>query len=137
MGKSIADKLARVAAEAEAGEADQTDRPLPAHVKVSQPGRARSKVLQIRLNPDELAAVEAIAERRGLPVSTVGREQILQLIAEDAATQADAPAAVLSLSRLLGAAEMIKEYADQVRDEMPTELNFPGMTRIRSPKRPT
>lgn len=56
---------------------------LPGHVKVAQPGRTRSKVLQVRLNPDELARLEVIAERRGLPVSTVAREQILDLLSED------------------------------------------------------
>ena len=59
------------------------DAPLPAHVKISQPGHARSKVLQVRLNPAAMAALEEIAERRGLPVSTVAREQILRLLAED------------------------------------------------------
>ncbi|WP_256250454.1 CopG family transcriptional regulator [Mycobacterium malmoense] len=65
--QSLADRLATVSDEAEAGEEDRTGRPIPAHVKVSQPGRARSKVLQFRLNPEEMAALEASAGRRGLP----------------------------------------------------------------------
>ncbi|MBZ4560283.1 CopG family transcriptional regulator [Mycobacterium avium subsp. hominissuis] len=81
--RSIDDLLAAIGEEAEAAEADQTDRPLPPHVKVSQPGHVRSKVLQVRLNPEELAALEAIAERRDLPVSTVAREQLLPLVAEE------------------------------------------------------
>jgi hypothetical protein len=67
----------------EAAEADQTERPLPAHVKVSRPGHARSKVLQVRLNPDEYDALERIADRRELPVSTIARAQLLKLIASE------------------------------------------------------
>lgn len=82
MSKSLEDRLAEIGDEAEAGEEDQTVRPLPPHVQVSRPGHARSKVLQVRLNPEEMAALEAIAERRELPVSTVAREQILRLLAD-------------------------------------------------------
>ncbi len=81
MGKRLEQALAE-ADEIEAAEADQTDRPTPPHVKVSRPGRARSKVLQVRLNPEEFEAIEQIAKRRGLPSSTVAREQLLKLIAE-------------------------------------------------------
>lgn len=79
---NLDERLAQLAEEAEAGEADQTMRPLPPHVRVSRPGHARSKVLQVRLNRDELAALEAIAQRRGLPVSTVAREQLLRLLSD-------------------------------------------------------
>ncbi|MCG5433480.1 hypothetical protein LV457_14455 [Mycobacterium sp. MYCO198283] len=83
MSDDLEAKLAAVAADAAAGEDDQTDRPLPEHVTVSRPNRARSKVLQVRLNPEELEALERVAERRGLPVSTVAREQLLRLVAEE------------------------------------------------------
>lgn len=79
--KSIEDLLADLAEEA-AAEAYDTY-PLPPHVKVSQPGRAQSRVLHVRLNPDEFDALEAIASRRELPVSTVAREQLLKLINRD------------------------------------------------------
>lgn len=79
---------------AEAARGQEFDGPLPDHVKVSRPGRARSKVLQVRLNPDELDALEAIAARRDLPVSTIAREQILKLLAQDEA--AAAPGTVLA-----------------------------------------
>ncbi|MEZ0364962.1 hypothetical protein ACAG26_14845 [Mycobacterium sp. pUA109] len=85
--KELRDLINEVAAAAEAAEADQTDRPLPPHVKVSRPGRARSRVLQVRLNPDELEALERIAERRELPVSTVAREQLLRYITAEAQAQ--------------------------------------------------
>ncbi|ULP45937.1 ribbon-helix-helix domain-containing protein [Mycolicibacter virginiensis] len=87
MGKRLEQALAE-ADDIERAEADaDPNAPIPAHVKVSRPGRARSKVLQVRLNPDEFDALEEIAERRGLPVSTVAREQLLRLIAADEAAQ--------------------------------------------------
>jgi len=89
MSDKTADKLAAIAAEAEAAEADQSDRPIPAHVTVSRPNRARSKVLQVRLNPDEFEAIERIAAKRGLPPSTVARERLLAMIREEQGEQAD------------------------------------------------
>ncbi|RFZ48553.1 hypothetical protein MSS2_04720 [Mycobacterium marinum] len=106
--KPLEDRLAEAATEAEAGEADQTTRPIPSHVKVGQPGRTRSKVLQVRLNPEEMAALEVIAERRELPVSTVAREQILRLLVT--ADDEREP-----LVQLLDAATQIGDIADEVR----------------------
>lgn len=112
-GRNIDDLLAEVADEAEAAERTaDPDAPLPEHVKITRPGHARSKVLQVRLNPDEMAAVEAIAERRGLPVSTVAREQILQLLADDAAFGSTGS----PLRRyFLDAADRANESADALR----------------------
>lgn len=115
MSETLSERLARIAEEAEAAEADQTDRPLPAHVKVSRPGHARSKVLQVRLNPDEMAALEAIAQLRELPVSTVAREQILRLIAAHT-SQADTWE---KLTKLFLAAKQVEEYADDLQHELP------------------
>jgi hypothetical protein len=89
MSDKTADKLDSIAAEAEAAEADQSDRPIPAHVKVSRPNRARNKVLQVRLNPDEFEAIERIAADRGLPPSTVARERLLAMIREEQGEEAD------------------------------------------------
>ena len=41
MSESLDERLARIGAEAEAGEDDQTARPIPPHVTVSRPNRAR------------------------------------------------------------------------------------------------
>ena len=57
--------------------------------RVSPPARARSKVLQVRLNPDEFEAIERIAANRGLPPSTVARERLLAMIREEQGEQAD------------------------------------------------
>ncbi|WNG80176.1 hypothetical protein C6A86_018190 [Mycobacterium sp. ITM-2016-00316] len=80
MRESFDDRLTRIGTEAEDGEADQSDRPLPDNVSVSRPGRGRSKVLQVRLSPDEFEALEGIAAGRDLPVSTIAREHLLSLI---------------------------------------------------------
>jgi hypothetical protein len=106
MSKSLEDRLADIADEAEAGEEDQTARPIPAHVKVTR-GHPRSRVLQVRLNPDEYAAIERIAERRGLPASTVAREELLKLVAEEDAQ--DQP-----LVTLVALADRIKAVAVDV-----------------------
>lgn len=65
-------------AAAEAGEADQ-ESPLPKGVKVTR-GHGRAKTLQVRLNEDELAELAALAADRGLPVSTVARQLLLQAL---------------------------------------------------------
>ncbi|WP_231987375.1 hypothetical protein [Mycobacterium sp. 852014-50255_SCH5639931] len=97
------ERLAEIGDEAEAGEQDQTVKPIPEHVKVTR-GNARSKVLQVRLNPDEYAAIERIAEARGLPASTVAREALLKLVAEE-----DAEAQ--PLATLVALADRIKTVA--------------------------
>ncbi|MGI9161737.1 MAG: hypothetical protein ACR2JI_02265 [Mycobacterium sp.] len=104
----MGDKLAEIAAEAEAAEADQTDRPVPDHVKVSRPNRARSKVLQVRLNPDEFDAIERIAAERGLPPSTVARERLLAMIREDQGEEADVATV------LVGVADQLRSVASRM-----------------------
>ena len=64
---------------AEAGEADQ-ESPVRTDVKVTR-GHDRAKTLQIRLNEDELGELAALAKDRGLPVSTVARQLLLQSLA--------------------------------------------------------
>lgn len=85
--KELRDLINEVAADAEAARGKDEDAPLPAHVTVSRPNRARSRVLQVRLNDDEFEAVERAAERRGLPASTVARDRLLALLDEDAAPE--------------------------------------------------
>lgn len=78
--RALLDEEARAA---EAAMNDEDDgAPLPPHVKVSRPGWEHAKVLQVRLNPGEFDALKMIAEDRMLPMTTIAREQILKLIAE-------------------------------------------------------
>ncbi|HUH71790.1 MAG TPA: hypothetical protein VLZ05_24680 [Mycobacterium sp.] len=107
LDEQLADRLARIGDEAEAGEADQTVRPIPAHVKVTR-GNPRNKVLQVRLNPDEYAAIERIAQHRGLPASTVAREALLTLI-DNSGAQDDRS----TFTGLAALAERIKAIADE------------------------
>lgn len=102
MNDKTSDKLAAIAAAAEAAETDQSDRPIPDHVKVSRPNRARSKVLQVRLDPGEFEAIERIAANRGLPPSTVARERLLAMIREEHGEEADV-------------ASVLVDVADQLR----------------------
>jgi len=111
MSKNIDDLLTEIGDEAEAAEANQADKPIPAHVKIIR-GNPRSKVLQVRLNPEELAALERIAQSRELPVSTIAREQLLRLIADN---ELESPRALAQLrERLAGAADTILQVADTI-----------------------
>lgn len=106
MGKRLEQALAEADA-IEAAEADQTDRALPGHVKVSRPNRSRSKVLQVRLNPEELEAMERIAAARDVPVSTVARDQLLALIAQEASPED----LIVLVNRLVHLATQVREAA--------------------------
>ncbi|HJT91929.1 MAG TPA: CopG family transcriptional regulator [Mycobacterium sp.] len=79
---------AEIAAEAEAID-NNRDAPITDKTTVTR-GHGRSKVLQIRLNDDELAELERVAETRGLPPSTVAREAILRMLDPNTTRSADA-----------------------------------------------
>jgi hypothetical protein len=64
-------------AEAEHAEKHR-DAPAKPGTRVSKPGHTRSTVFSVRLNADELAALEAVAEDAGLPASTLARAWILE-----------------------------------------------------------
>lgn len=46
-------------------------------------GHGRTRVLQVRLNADELAEMQARADQQGLPVSTVARTMLLDQLRAD------------------------------------------------------
>jgi hypothetical protein len=84
MARQVKDDVAAlIADEVTAIEAGH-DTPIPDSAKISR-GNGRSRVLQIRLNPGELAALERVADERGLPTSTVAREAIIRLIRPEVA----------------------------------------------------
>jgi uncharacterized membrane protein YccC len=67
--------------DAEAEHTEQhRDAPAKPDTKVSRPGHGRSEVFSVRLNADEVAALEAAAEDAGLPSSTLARSWILERI---------------------------------------------------------
>jgi len=85
----LKDLLDAEGAAAEAAEADQ-ESTARTDVKVTR-GHDRAKTLQIRLNEDELGELTALAADRGLPVSTVARQLLLQSLvpADDLKTALD------------------------------------------------
>ncbi len=77
----IEELLEAEGAAAEAGK----DAPLKPDTKVSR-GHGRARTLQVRLNDDEYAALERLAETRKLPASTVARSLLLTAIQPDTGT---------------------------------------------------
>jgi hypothetical protein len=75
----IKDLIDAEGAAAERAEVEQ-DSSKRTDVRVTR-GHDRARTLQIRLNEDELAELVAFAEDRGLPVSTVARQLLLQSLA--------------------------------------------------------
>ena len=75
----LKDLLDAEGAAAEAAEAEQ-ESPVRTDVKVTR-GHDRAKTLQVRLNEEELGELAALAKERGLPVSTVARQLLLQSLA--------------------------------------------------------
>ena len=74
----IDELLAAEAVTAEEAEADQ-DSAVFADVRITR-GHSRSRTLQVRLNEHELDELAALADQRGLPVSTVARILLLQAL---------------------------------------------------------
>ena len=89
-----------VAEEAAASEANP-DAPIPATSTVSRPNRARSTVYSIRLNPEEVAEVQALADAAGLPASTLVRSWIIERIRAEHGETSDAEAELRAAQRHL------------------------------------
>lgn len=79
--------------EAEHAEAHRDD-PIPAEARGTRPNRAKSVMLSLRLNPDELAAVQALARERGVPASALVRGWIVQRLAAERSAPTDTAAVV-------------------------------------------
>lgn len=89
MSNSNAALAARIAEEVQASErayeTEMRDTPARAHT-ITTRGHARTRTLQVRLNDDELAALEARAAEQGIPVSTLARSILLGTHANDVTT---------------------------------------------------
>jgi hypothetical protein len=81
--------------EAEHAEATKDD-PIPdsALARATRPNRGKSVMFSLRLNPDELAAVQALAEDQGVPASTLVRGWIVRQLAAERGGAADTDAAL-------------------------------------------
>jgi len=93
MRKDIAQALAAEAQAVEEAEAQGEQLRDLSEVKVTR-GHSRARVLQIRLNDDEMAKLETLAETRGLPTSTVARALLLQSLTSGRADLTDVEAAL-------------------------------------------
>ncbi len=74
MNKDIEQLLAE---EAEASDTNQ-DAPIPTSAILSRPNQEGSIVYSIRLYPDEVVALRALADATGVPASTLVRSWILE-----------------------------------------------------------
>lgn len=61
------------------------DSPTGPETSVSRPGHARSTVYSVRLNPDEVAALQEYADEEGLPASTLVRSWIIERLRSNGA----------------------------------------------------
>ena len=59
------------------------DAPLQPGTIITRPGRQRAHVFSIRLAESEMKALEAAAERHGLPASTLARTWIAERLANE------------------------------------------------------
>jgi hypothetical protein len=89
-----------VAEGAEASDA-KPDAPVLDSSTLSRPNRARSTVYSIRLNPEEVAEVQALAEAAGLPASTLVRSWIIERIRAEHGEVSDAEAELRAAQRHL------------------------------------
>ncbi len=84
---------ALIAGEAEAAELNP-DAAIRPGSKVTR-GHNRVKTLQVRMNDDEFAALTAVAERLGVPASTLARDLLLR----ELASPSESPQAVIARMR--------------------------------------
>lgn len=85
-----------IAEEAEYPELHRDD-PIPAEARATRPSRARSAMFSLRLNPDELTAVQDLANERDVPASALVRGWIVQRIEAERNAPTDTAAVVARL----------------------------------------
>lgn len=82
--------------EAEHAERHRDD-PIPADVQPTRPGRAKSAMFSLRLNPDELAGIQRLAQESDVPASALVRGWIVQRLAAERNGPTEATGAVEQL----------------------------------------
>lgn len=87
--KELAERLREGAEHAEAHRDDDLG-----DIEASHPNRNRTVVFSIRLNPGELDVLQAIAEKTGIPASTLARGWILDGLDVEEAMVGDLGAAL-------------------------------------------
>ncbi|MGD0085099.1 MAG: hypothetical protein ABSD78_18170 [Acidimicrobiales bacterium] len=86
--------------ETEASEANR-DALVTDDAKISRPNRSRSTVYSIRLNPEEVSALQSLADAAGVPGSTLARSWIVERIREEQTGLNDAEAELRAAQRHL------------------------------------
>ena len=96
--------IERLIAEETTTSEQDPDAPISNDAKLSRPNRKRSAVYSIRLDPDEVAALQARAEEMGLPASTLARSWIIEQLratrGESESAEAELRAAQIHLGHL-------------------------------------
>ncbi|MHB1526466.1 MAG: hypothetical protein ACYCZN_09330 [Candidatus Dormibacteria bacterium] len=100
----MSDDIARLVAEEAASSEANRDAPLLADSAVGRPNRPRSAVYSVRLNLEEVASLQALAEEVGVPASTLVRSWIVDQLrsarGEFGEAEAELRAAQLHLAHL-------------------------------------
>ena len=100
----MSDEIARVVAEEAAASEANRDAPVLADSAVNRPNRPRSAVYSVRLNLEEVASLQALAEEMGVPASTLVRSWIVEQLRsarnEFGEAEAELRAAQLHLAHL-------------------------------------
>jgi hypothetical protein len=100
-GVDMSSEIQRLVAEEAAASEANPDAPIPATSTVSRPNRARSTVYSIRLNPEEVAEVQALADAAGVPPSTLVRSWIIERMQAEHGETSDAEAELRAAQRHL------------------------------------
>ncbi|MGH3505513.1 MAG: hypothetical protein ACRDQA_32160 [Nocardioidaceae bacterium] len=108
MTRPTEDQLRAVAEQAE----ETKDEPMPAGSAWAFPGHARSKVLQVRLNPEEYEELARYAQQCELPVSTVARAAILAQLRDDGE-----PSLPVAIEHLAADVEQLRRFVSRPRRE--------------------
>lgn len=80
---------------------ENRDAPIGEGAKVTRPNRARSTVYSIRLNAEEVAALQSLADVAGVPGSTLARSFIIERIREEQTGLSEAEAELRAAQRHL------------------------------------
>lgn len=90
--------------ETEASESNR-DAPIPKGAMITRPNRGRSMVYSIRMNPDEVAALQSFADAAGVPGSTLARSWIVERIQDEKVGLSDAEIELRAAQRHLAHAQ--------------------------------
>jgi len=82
-----------ISAEAEHAELHRDD-PIPPDARATRPNRTKSVMFSLRLNPEELTAVQDLAREGAVPASALVRGWIVQRLEAERNTPTDTAAAV-------------------------------------------